>query len=228
MTCNVQLERRLLQCSTVSSLLFSLMGIGLGLWMGSLVIVFDGAYSLVSLVLTLVSLAAVAYIRKPVANRDPDKLARVEPMVIAFKGLVITMMCCVSFSSAVMAIHHGGRDINTGLALIFGVINVVGCFANYWFMSSLGKKAQSRLVDAEVKQWLMDAVISGAVLVGFAVAKLLAISEFSAYAVYADPVMVVIASIYFVIVPLKMMFEGLRELLVIQQREPVNNIIAKG
>ncbi|PSW05711.1 cation transporter [Photobacterium lipolyticum] len=220
MACNVQLERRLLHCSTVSSLLFSLMGIGLGQWMGSLVIVFDGAYSLVSLVLTLVSLVAAAYIRKPVANRDPEKLARVEPMVIAFKGLVITMMCCVSFISAVKAIHHGGRDVDTGLALAFGVINVVGCFANYWFISTIGKKAQSGLVDAEVKQWLMDTVISGAVLVGFVVAKLLALSELSAYASYADPVMVVIASIYFVIVPLKMMFEALSELQVVQPREP--------
>ncbi|MGF1756679.1 cation transporter [Photobacterium sagamiensis] len=224
MTCNVQLERKLLQCSTVSSLLFALMGIGLGLWMGSLVIVFDGAYSLVSLALTLVSLVAAAYIRKPVANRDPVKLARVEPMVIAFKGLVITIMCCVSFSSAVMAILNGGRDVDTGLALVFGVINVVGCFANYRIMSKMGKKAQSGLVDAEVKQWLMDTVISGAVLVGFVVAKLLSISELSVYAVYADPVMVVIASIYFVIVPLKMISGAVSDLLAVQQREPVNNI----
>ncbi|OLQ77646.1 cobalt-zinc-cadmium resistance protein [Photobacterium proteolyticum] len=210
MTCNVQLERRLLQFSTFSSFLFAVMGIGLGLWMGSLVIVFDGAYSFISLALTLVSLVAAVYIRQP-DGASWDK-AKVESLVIAFKGVVITVMCCISFSTAVVAIFNGGREVDTGLALLFGVINIVGCLATIWVMARKGKQANSALVEAEVKQWAMDTVISGAVMIGFVIATFMEYTDYSQYAVYADPVMVVLASIYFVIVPLKMVYGAVKDL----------------
>ncbi|KLV11544.1 cation transporter [Photobacterium ganghwense] len=209
MLCNVSLERKLLKFSTISALFFALMGIGLGLWMGSLVIVFDGAYSLVSLALTLVSLAAASYIRSPKARKNP-RLGMIEPGVIAFKGLVIALMCALSFSSAVSAMISGGREVDAGLALLFGVVNVVGCIASYMVMVRYGKKAQSALVTAESKQWLMDTVISAAVMAGFIVASLLTYVGMEEYAVYADPAMVVVASLYFVIVPLKMMAGALK------------------
>ncbi|MEJ2763028.1 cation transporter [Photobacterium sp. MCCC 1A19761] len=212
MLTNIQLERRLLQFSTFSSLMFALMGIGLGLWMGSLVIVFDGAYSFISLALTLVSLVAAAYIRNPAVAAQPERVAIIEPAVIALKGIVITVMCCLSFSSAVMAILHGGREVDAGLALLFGVVNVLGCLATMWVMATQGKKIQSGLVTAEINQWLMDTVISGAVMIGFILASLMRFTPWAEYAVYADPVMVVVASIYFVIVPLRMVYGALRDL----------------
>lgn len=230
MSCNVQLERRLLQFSTLSSFLFAMMGIGLGLWMGSLVIVFDGAYSFVSLALTLVSLAAAVYIRKPEVAMQPQNVAKIEPMVIALKGIVITVMCCISFSSAVVAILNGGREVDTGLALLFGVINVIGCLATILVMAKKGKQANSALVEAEVKQWVMDTVISGAVMTGFIIATMMKYTELAQYSVYADPVMVVIASIYFVIVPLKMVYgavNDLRKLSVGQSNDGVISSVVK-
>ncbi|MCW8329686.1 cation transporter [Photobacterium sp. SDRW27] len=212
MSCNVQLERRLLQFSTLSSFLFAMMGIGLGLWMGSLVIVFDGAYSFVSLALTLVSLGAAVYIRKPAVKMKPQNVAKIEPAVIAFKGIVIAVMCCISFSSAVIAIMDGGREVDAGLALLFGVINIVGCLLTILVMVKKGKQANSALVEAETKQWVMDTVISGAVMCGFIIATIMKYTQLSDYSVYADPVMVVIASIYFVIVPIKMVLGAVNEL----------------
>ncbi|WP_299020258.1 cation transporter [uncultured Photobacterium sp.] len=212
MSCNVQLERRLLQFSTLSSFLFAVMGIGLGLWMGSLVIVFDGAYSFISLALTVVSLLAVAYIHKPNVAMSPQSVAKIEPAVIAFKGVVITLMCCISFRSAVIAIMDGGREVDTGLALLFGVINVFGCLATFLVMNKKGKQARSALVEAEAKQWVMDTVISGAVMCGFIIALMMKYTGYDEYAAYADPVMVVIASVYFVIVPLKMVYGALNQL----------------
>ena len=211
MRCNVKLERKLLQFSTFSALLFALLGIGFGLWMGSLVILFDGAYSLISLALTVMSLAAAAYIRSP-QRRDADKAGYVEQLVIAIKGLVITAMCGISLISAVSAIIEGGRNIDTGLALLFGLINVLGCLATYWVMKKHGRSADSNLVEAECKQWLMDTVISGAVMVGFVLATLRQQFGLAAYAAYADPVMVVLASVYFVVVPLKMAVGAIKEL----------------
>ncbi|MGF1685478.1 cation transporter [Photobacterium japonica] len=220
MQCNVSLERKLLQLSTVSALLFALMGIGLGLWMGSLVIVFDGAYSLVSLALTVLSLAAASYIRSPKA-RQQTNVKMIEPAVIAIKGLVITLMCGISLASAVEAISAGGREVNTGLALAFGVVNIVGCLATYWIIKSQGARTGSALIAAESKQWMMDTVISAAVMMGFVVATVLAYVGLGEYAVYADPAMVVIASLYFVVVPMRMVVGAVKTLRALSREQAV-------
>ncbi|MGY5452753.1 cation transporter [Agarivorans sp. MS3-6] len=203
-------EKALLSFSSCSSLLFALLGISLGIWASSLVIVFDGAYSLVSLLLTLISLGSLALKKHPFFNSNPHSAAMIEPAVVAFKGFAISLMCGFSFVSALVAIRQGGREVDTGLALVFGFINVVGCVLTYWVLSRSAK--QSALLDAEAKQWLMDCVISAAVMIGFVIAVMLNKFGFADWAVYADPVMVVVASMYFIWVPLKMTSKALKQL----------------
>ncbi|KLV08878.1 cobalt-zinc-cadmium resistance protein [Photobacterium aquae] len=212
MSINIALERKLLSVSTFSALLFALMGIGLGLWMGSLVIVFDGAYSLVSLALTLVSLGAAAYMHSAVGKRNKEISGKLEPMVIAFKGMVITLMCGLSLVSAVNAILSGGREVDGGMALLFGVVNVAGCLATFTLMHKFSQRTRSLLVEAEAKQWMMDTVISAAVMLGFITSSVMTYAGYSEYAVYADPAMVVIASLYFGIVPIKMVRNAIGQL----------------
>ncbi|WP_105264347.1 cation transporter [Pseudoalteromonas sp. T1lg76] len=218
MSCSISLEKKLLTFSTASALVFALMGIGLGVWMGSLVILFDGAYSLVSLFLTIISLAAAWYIRSPKAGQHNVNINLIEPAVIAFKGFAITLMCGASFVSAVLAILAGGREVDTGLALVFAVINLVGCLGTYWLLAKRGNQSKSALIEAESKQWLMDSVISGAVMAGFIVASAMSYAGLVEYAVFADPVMVIIASVYFTLVPLKMMQGALRQLITVYQQ----------
>lgn len=197
-------ERRLLIFSSFSSLLFALMGIGLGAWLGSLVIMFDGAYSLASLALSVLSLWAAWIIRQYQNKKKPDWINIVEPGVITIKGSVILLMCLVSLGSAIHSLLNGGRDVDAGWALGFGVVNVIGCSATIMVLYLRGKGTNSALLQAEIKQWLMDTVISVSVLLGFAVAAALSLTAWSEYAVYADPLMVMIASAYFMLVPITM------------------------
>ncbi|PSW65504.1 cation transporter [Photobacterium leiognathi subsp. mandapamensis] len=213
MSSKIQQERGLLLLSTVSSFSFAVIGIVLGSIVGSLVIVFDGAYSLVSLVLTMLSLGAAHYINKPEVDKNTPQFAMIEPSVIAIKGSVIAVMCLWSFYSAVEAILAGGRDINAGVALAFGMVSVVGCYATYRYIKLKSQNIDSALAQAEAKQWVMDTVISVAVLAGFFIAKLLMMTKYADYATYADPVMVVLASVYFIIVPVKMVWHSVHELL---------------
>ncbi len=212
MTCNTQLEKKLLQISTLSSLIFAFIGIGLGHWIGSLVIIFDGTYSLVSLCLTAVSLAAAVWIRHPNAVNGFIPVEKIAPMVVAFKGVVITVMCAFSFHAAVVELLAGGHGADSSLTVVFGIVNFIGCFACYRVMIVMGKKVDSTLVEAESKQWIMDTIISAAVLVGFVLSAVMVLLGHQEYAVYADPMMVILASLYFGIVPIKMIMGALKEL----------------
>ena len=81
----------------------------LGMLVGSLVIVFDGVYSLVSLLLTLLSLAVSRYISNPQRSQFPFGKAILEPAVIAIKGLVILVIVGYSLYSAIVA--NISRDV---------------------------------------------------------------------------------------------------------------------
>lgn len=208
-----QNENRVLIFSALLASGFAIGGLVLGLLVGSLVIVFDGVYSLVSLLLTLLSLAASKYIQKPSDASFPHGRAVIEPIVIAIKGAVILTVVGFSLYSAIIALFNGGREVDASIATLFGVINVVGCGYAWWYIARKSRTFSSGLIEAESKQWQMDTLLSVAVTAGFVAAWLVTLSPFSAYSVYADPMMMVLMSFYFIKVPFDMLKGAVRELL---------------
>ncbi|EKO3931741.1 cation diffusion facilitator family transporter [Vibrio fluvialis] len=205
-------ENRVLTLSALFASMFAGGGLIVGLLVGSLVIMFDGVYSLVSLLLTLLSLVAARYIRKPSDAQFPFGRAVFEPAVIAVKGAVILLIVSYSLYSAIGSMFTGGRPVDASVATAFGAINVIGCGLAWWYMKSLGKRHASGLIDAEVKQWQMDTMLSVAVTAGFVIAWLMTLTPMAKYAVYADPMMMLAMSFYFIKVPFEMLRSAMREI----------------
>lgn len=205
-------ENRVLTLSALFASMFAGGGLIVGLLVGSLVIMFDGVYSLVSLLLTLLSLVAARYIRKLSDAQFPFGRAVFEPAVIAVKGAVILLIVSYSLYSAIGSMFTGGRPVDASVATAFGAINVVGCGLAWWYMKSLGKRHASGLIDAEVKQWQMDTMLSVAVTAGFVIAWLMTLTPMAKYAVYADPMMMLAMSFYFIKVPFEMLRSAMREI----------------
>lgn len=205
-------ENCVLTLSALFASMFAGGGLIVGLLVGSLVIMFDGVYSLVSLLLTLLSLVAARYIRKPSDAQFPFGRAVFEPAVIAVKGAVILLIVSYSLYSAIGSMFTGGRPVDASVATAFGAINVVGCGLAWWYMKSLGKRHASGLIDAEVKQWQMDTMLSVAVTAGFVIAWLMTLTPMAKYAVYADPMMMLAMSFYFIKVPFEMLRSAMREI----------------
>lgn len=210
---------------------FALGGLALGLIVGSLVIVFDGVYSLVSLLLTLLSLAASKYINRPSDSNFPFGRAIIEPIVIAFKATVILLVVGYSLYSAVGALMTGGREVDASIATVFGALNVLGCGYAWWYIANKSKSFFSGLIEAESKQWQMDTLLSVAVTAGFIAAWLITLSPYTELAVYADPMMMVLMSFYFIKVPFDMLKQAMRELLMMSANKEIcekvdENVIA--
>jgi cation diffusion facilitator family transporter len=210
---------------------FALGGLALGLIVGSLVIVFDGVYSLISLLLTLLSLAASKYINRPSDSNFPFGRAIIEPIVIAFKAAVILIVVGYSLYSAVGALMTGGREVDASIATIFGALNVLGCGYAWWYIANKSKSFSSGLIEAESKQWQMDTLLSVAVTAGFVAAWFITLSPYAEFAVYADPMMMVLMSFYFIKVPFDMLKQAMRELLMMSANKEIcekvdENVIA--
>lgn len=214
-------ENRVLTFSALIASIFAGGGLIVGLLVGSLVIVFDGVYSLISLLLTLLSLVASRYIRKPSDQQFPFGRALFEPAVIAVKGIVILLVVSYSLYSAVNSLLTGGREVNESIATLFGAINVIGCGLAWWYMAKLSKRYASGLISAEVKQWQMDTMLSVVVTVGFIVALGVSASPLADYAVYADPLMMLAMSFYFLKVPYGMVKSALREIFLMAPNQEI-------
>lgn len=209
-------EKRILTFSALLASGFAGGGLVLGLLVGSLVIVFDGVYSLVSLLLTLLSLAVSRFIERPSKRQFPFGKSVLEPIVIAIKGSVILTVVAYSLYSAVASMFTGGREVDVGIATLFGAVNVIGCGYAWWHIAKKSKRFSSGLIEAETKQWQMDTLLSVAVTLGFIAAWLITLSPLSQYAVYADPMMMILMSFYFIKVPFEMLRDALRELLMMK------------
>lgn len=222
-----QFEKQTLKFSAVLSLSFAILGVVLGWLVGSLVIIFDGAYSLVSLLLTLLSLAVSAFIAKPAMKAFPFGKAVLEPLVIAIKGAVILGLVVTSLYNAVIALVEGGRDVDAGIAFIFGIVNVIGCAFGWWYVAKKARLCSTGLIEAETKQWKMDTLISVAVALGFIVALILSNTSMAQYAGYADPIMMLIMGFYFLKVPSEMLIQAFRELLMMAPRKEVTQKVER-
>ncbi|NAO95464.1 cation diffusion facilitator family transporter [Halomonas sp. ATBC28] len=206
-------ERRALRFSAISASLFAFTGLALGLTSGSITILFDSGYSLLSLVLASLSLFALKQARKPADDHYPFGRLTVEPLAVLLKGVVIAMVCIVSLVSALWSLLAGGRLVTLDLALMFGVVNVTGCLLTWWWLARYAGVARSSLLTAELRQWQMDTWLSAAVMLGFGLTWLLTQSPWASYARFADPVMVLIIAGYFLPMPVRMVKGALRELM---------------
>lgn len=206
-------ERKVLMVSAISAACFSISGLILGLLSGSVMILFDSAYSLLSLALASLSLLALKLANQPANNEYPFGRLTIEPIAILVKGVVIALVCFVSMIFAMVSLLQGGREVNLDLALVFGVVNVIGCAITWAYIKHLKKDVKTSLVDAEQRQWQMDTWLSTAVLLGFIATFVIIHTPYADYARYADPLMVLIIAGYFSYIPVRMIAQALRQIL---------------
>ena len=166
-------------------------------------IIFDGLYSFVSVILSMLSL----YINNYMAKRDFEKFPFgkhiLEPIVISIKSLIIAIMCLYSLVGAVKTIVSGGNNLEFGLAIIYSIISVIGCGVISLYMKIKSKALSSELIKAEFTQWLMDTSLSAAVLAAFIIGIAISNTKLNFLNPYIDPGMTVAASLLCIRIPIK-------------------------
>ena len=221
----MKLENKILKLSVVGALFFALFGIAWGWALKSDMIIFDGLYSFVSVILSMLSL----YINNYMAKRDFEKFPFgkhiLEPIVISIKSLIIAIMCLYSLIEAVKTIASGGNSLEFGLALIYSIVSVVGCVGISYYMKVKAKALSSELIKAECTQWFMDTALSAAVLVAFLVAMVLANTKLNFLNPYIDPGMTIIVSLICIRIPLKGFIESFKEVICVKADDEINDDI---
>lgn len=204
-------ERRALQASLWVSAVSAAGALILGVLSGTRIIVFDGAYMGIGLVLTAISLKASSASAGGPTRRFPFGRDALTPLVVLIQGLAVAGTLLVAAGDAVVVIRDGGSPVSAGVIAIYGAATAaVGFGLAAW----MGRAAPgSDLVVAEIAQWRAGAILSVMMLLGAGVALVLQSLGLDDVALYVDPVLVLLACLILAYIPLGLIRTGLNELL---------------
>jgi predicted Co/Zn/Cd cation transporter (cation efflux family) len=213
---NTRYEQNILTFSACGALFFAILALIWGILTKSQMIMFDGVYSFISLILTGFYFYAAKSMMLGSDKKFPFGRSQIEPMVITVQSIVLIAICIKALTSSTISLFSGGQEINSLSGMTYAFIGVIGCFIAWsYIMRTKKKKApQSVLLKTQSMQWLMDTMLSGAVLIGFFIGYILQSMGYEYYAQYTDPLMVIIAVLFFIRGPIISLIEGIKGLLI--------------
>lgn len=204
-------EQRLLRLSTVSAAGFAGVAIVWGALAGSQVVLLDGVYALIGVLLGGLSLRAAVLVERGPTPHYPFGREALAPLVVGVQGLVLVGSLGYAVIDAIGVIAEGGSDTAFGSALGYAVLStVVGVVV--WRLLVKGGR-ESELVAAEASQWYAGVLLSLGMVFGFGAAILLSDSSWRAVVPFIDPVMVIVAALMIAPTPVAMLAQMYRELL---------------
>jgi predicted Co/Zn/Cd cation transporter (cation efflux family) len=204
-------ERRLLRISTIGAAGFSAVAIAWGWLADSQIILLDGVYALIGVLLAGLSLRAAVLVQRGPTSHYPFGREALAPLVVGVQGLVLLGSLGYAVLDAVQVILQGGSETAFGAALGYAVLSAaVG--ALIWRVMRQGS-GSSELVAAEATAWFAGVLLSLGMFVGFLAAIVLSETGAAAVVPFLDPAMVIVAALWIAPTPIGMLGQMWRELL---------------
>src|SRR5215475_6268726 len=129
-------EQRMLRLSIGVTIVVSLFGVVFGLLSGSMSILFDGVFAAIDAAMSGLALFVSRLVAGDSSNRRFQfGYWHIEPMVLAFNGGTLMLLCFYAFLNAVSSFLAGGRHLDFDWAIIYAVIVCIVCFAMFTYES---------------------------------------------------------------------------------------------
>lgn len=207
----VGVERRALLASIAVTAVLGLIGIVWGIASGSQMILLDGVYAIVGILVSLVLLAGSAMARSEPSERYPFGRESVAPLVIGLQGFVLFTTLFYAAVEALFAFARGGSAVTAGSGFLYGVIAAVGSFAFWMWIHRL--VGHSDVLRSEAIAWKVAAFRGVGMMAGFALMWLLTGTPLDWAVPYLDPAMVVVTCVVFLPASIRLMRTTMLELL---------------
>ena len=211
MKADLDRERRALTVSLGATAALAVMGVVWGFFAGSQVILLDGAYALLGMALTWLSLVASRIAATVPTSRFPYGRETLVPLTIVLQGFALFATLTYAALEAVRVILDGGSEVATGSLLAYGIVSGLACIALSRFM--LSADPDSDLLRAEARQWSASATFSVAVAVGALGAQGLDLVGLTSLRPYVDSILVLVGCAMLIPQPIILVRGALTELL---------------
>ncbi|MFJ2449605.1 cation diffusion facilitator family transporter [Pseudomonas sp. NPDC087626] len=206
-------EQALLKQSTVLMLAVAIAGIVTGFVSGSQSILFDGFFSLIATFIKVLMLITAKLIAKQSNQRFQFGFWHLEPMVLLIEGSFLLLIAIYAFLNGVFGIINGGREIELGLVIIYAAVFTVVEFAYFFYIRQRNRALKSTLIQFDNISWLVDAMLSVGLLVSFLTALLLKTQGYGQWALYVDPLILILLALSMLAPAWKILRPALRDVL---------------
>ncbi|MFE5290732.1 cation transporter [Isoptericola sp. NPDC056618] len=204
-------DRRVLVWSLGASAALGTTGLVWGLLAGADVIVFDGVYTLASIALSAGSLLASRAASAEPTRQFPYGLSAAVPLAVVVQGAALAATLLYAVVAAVQTVIAGGSGATQVTLLVYGTVSALLGWLVVRLLGRLG--VGTDLAVAEVVGWRAGAVLSVVVAVGGGVGLLMERAGLDTAADYVDPVLVLVAVAVVSPMPVRLVRDGMVELL---------------
>lgn len=214
-------EQDVLRRSIIVTFLLALLGVGIGLMIGSFSIIFDGVYSLTDVIMTTIALLVSKLITASLAERTQAKLVQhftmgfwhLEPIVLALNGFVLTGTAFYALLNAITSLMNGGRALNFDHAIIFAAIGVVTALGMAIYDLRTNRRLQSSFIALDAKAWLISAGMTGSMLLAFIFGWAIQDSSWDWMSPYVDPAILALVCAIVLPTPIPTIRQALADIL---------------
>jgi len=223
-------EQALLKQSTFLMLVVAIAGIVTGVVSGAQSILFDGFFSLIATFIKVLMLITAKLIAKESNQRFQFGFWHLEPMLLLIEGSFLLLIAIYAFLNGVFGIINGGREIELGLVIVYAAVFTVVEFAYFFYVRHRNRKLKSTLLQFDNISWLVDAMLSAGLLVSFLAALLLKTQGYAEWAVYVDPLILILLALSMLAPAFRILGPALRDVLGIapdQLDDKVNQVLAE-
>lgn len=206
-------EQATLKFSIALTVFLGVLGVASGIITGSQAIIFDGMYSFVDVVPTIVSLLVVKLIARGTSQRFQFGYWHLEPLVGVLRDSILVVACIYAAIDAVNTLASGGHDVEYGLAALWaGILCSIG-LAMTLFLSRRAKTLQSPMLKFDARSWLVSAFLSLALLLGFGLATALAGTPLQGWIPYLDAIALLSMALIMLPMPLIGLWRSMSDVL---------------
>jgi len=213
------LEQRTLKLSIALTVFLGVLGVASGLVTNSQAIIFDGMYSFVDVVPTVVSLLVVKLIARGTSHRFQYGFWHLEPLVAVLRDSILAVACIYAGIDALNSLTSGGQEVEYGRAALWaGILCVIG-LAMTVLLSRRARALKSPMLRVDARSWLVSAFLSLGLLIGFAFATVLAGTRFQGWVPYLDAIALLSMALIMLPMPLIGLWRSMSDVLQVAPNE---------
>jgi predicted Co/Zn/Cd cation transporter (cation efflux family) len=208
-------EQQVLAFSVITTIGLAIMGVSYGLFTRSQSIVFDGVFSIVDFLMSALVLFVARLLKRSGSRRFQYGYWHFEPLVSAFRGLVLFAVCLYALINGVKGILSGGHDVELSDASVYAGIVFFACVGLYWYERRVNLHIKSEFIRIDMHSCLMSACITLALFVGFLTAELLDYFGYGELKRYADSSILVVMTLALLPIPAGIIYRSIQEVFMV-------------
>ena len=218
-------EKRIMNISLIGSILFMLSEGIMAYLTKSHSLLMDCIFDVTDLIMIGPFLLLVPLLYKPVTEKRPYGFSQVESLFVVIKYCVLLAITVRLVWDNVLAILHGGRQVDGGRIAFFELAVCLGCLIIYLLLHYFSRRYASLTIKAEIYIWKLDVISSLGVSIAFFVQMILHRTDYARLAAYIDPVVAIIMACLLLVEPVKMIISNLKSLVLFAPEEEIMDTI---